>query len=504
MVKLIVEIIEPFKGRIFDPACGSGGMFVQSAKFIKRHALNTTSLSVWGQERTGDTVNLAKMNLAVNGLSSDISNSNSYYDDPFKINEKIREGRHDELFDYVMANPPFNVSNVVEESVKNQPRFNHYGLPVNKGKPAKTKEVKQATFGNGNYLWATLFATALKPTGRAGFVMANSASDARNTELEIRQRMIESELVDVIISVSSNFFYTVTLPITIWFYDKAKAGTERGQQILFIDARNTYRQVNRAIREFTQVQVYNLTAIVWLYRGEHDKFRDLVEFYHQTLHRWQSGTVLSPSGEERYYGLDNAEEACGQALTELFDAFDKWYRAVAKGLDQKALTAAAPFEMERKLAIWDAADLVAAHKALVEMVDFADKNLKPKGDKTFGQANIRNLQKAATAALAKWQFVRERIAYFQAQLDWLEQHFPDGGYTDVEGLCKMASLDEVREQGFSLNPGRYVGVALEEDSVTKEEFRNEMLELHNELAQLNKQAGELERTIDGNLKYVLA
>lgn len=244
IVKLIVEIIEPYHGKIFDPACGSGGMFVQSAEFVQRHQKKASDvLAVYGTEKSNDTVKLAKMNLAIHGLSGEIRESNTYYEDPHKAVGK---------FDFVMANPPFNVSGVDKDRLKDDPRF-PLGIP---------------TTDNANYLWIQLFYSALNETGRAGFVMANSAGDARGAELEVRKRLIQTGAVDVIVSVGSNFFYTVTLPCTLWFFDKSKINTDRKDQVLFIDARSYYRQVNRAIRDFLPEQIEFLSNIVRLWRGE--------------------------------------------------------------------------------------------------------------------------------------------------------------------------------------------------------------------------------------------
>ncbi|MBI2754498.1 MAG: SAM-dependent DNA methyltransferase [Betaproteobacteria bacterium] len=248
IVRLIVEILQPFHGRIFDPACGSGGMFVQSAAFVQRHQKNATrELTVFGTEKASDTVKLAKMNLAVHGLSGDVREANTYYEDPHKA-----LGR----FDFVMANPPFNVSGVDKDRLKDDPRF-ALGLP---------------TTDNANYLWIQLFAASLNQSGRAGFVMANSAGDARGSELEIRKKLIQSGAVDVIVSIGSNFFYTVTLPCTLWFFDRAKARGPRRDKVLFVDARPIFRQVSRAIREFMPEQLEFLANVVRLYRGEAPEF----------------------------------------------------------------------------------------------------------------------------------------------------------------------------------------------------------------------------------------
>lgn len=244
IVRLIVEMIEPYHGRIFDPACGSGGMFVHSAHFVERHRHSPgEELSIYGQEKTGETVRLARMNLAVHGLSGEIREGNSYYEDPHHSS-----GR----FDFVMANPPFNVNGIDKDKLAGDRRF-PFGLP-------KTD--------NGNYLWIQQFYAALNDGGRAGFVMANSAGDAGHSEKEIRRQLVESGAVDVMVAIGTNFFYTVTLPVTLWFLDKGKAGTAREDTVLFIDARQTFRQIDRAHRDFLPEQIELLANIVRLYRGE--------------------------------------------------------------------------------------------------------------------------------------------------------------------------------------------------------------------------------------------
>jgi type I restriction enzyme M protein len=247
IVRLIVEIIEPYHGRILDPACGSGGMFVHSADFVRAHKrAPEKELSIFGIEKVSETQRLARMNLAVHGLGGTIREANSYYEEPFPIVGQ---------FDFVMANPPFNVDGVDKEKDairKRADRFS-FGLP----KP-----------DNANYLWIEMFWSALNETGRAGFVMANSAADARGTELDIRKSLIETGTVDCIVSVGPNFFYTVTLPCTLWFFDKGKAKTKRKDEVLFIDARHVFRQIDRAHRDFTPAQVEFLANIVRLWRGE--------------------------------------------------------------------------------------------------------------------------------------------------------------------------------------------------------------------------------------------
>ncbi len=338
IVKLIVEIIEPFHGRIFDPACGSGGMFVQSARFIENHQRNPgTDISVYGQEKTQDTMKLCKMNLAVHGLSGDIKRANSYYENGHKS-----LGR----FDFVMANPPFNVNGVEKEKIKDDPRY-PFGMPRT---------------DNANYLWIQEFYSALNEHGRAGFVMANSASDARGSELDIRQKLIQERVVDVMVSVGSNFFYTVTLPCTLWFFDKRKRETERRDNVLFLDARHIYRQLDRAHRDFSPDQIELLANIVRLYRGE------------------------------------------------------------------------AP--------------------------------------------------ESSNGSTARMQ-----------------ELFPDGTYADIAGLCHVATLQEIEAQGWSLNPGRYVGVA--ERALDDIDFKVKLESLNEELEVLNVEAHELEERIAVNVAKLL-
>jgi type I restriction enzyme M protein len=338
IVKLIVEVMEPYHGRIFDPACGSGGMFIQSARFVTNHKKNPNSeISVFGQERVAATVRLCKMNLAVHGLSGDIRQANSYYENLHNSTNR---------FDFVMANPPFNVNGVDRERIKDDPRY----------------PFRMPRTDNANYLWIQEFYSSLNDGGRSGFVMANSASDARGSEMEIRKRLIEERAMDVMVSVGSNFFYTVTLPCTLWFFDRGKKETERRDKVLFIDARQTYRQVDRAHRDFTPEQVEFLANIARLYRGED----------------------------------------------------------VEMGMGSQQL---------------------------------------------------------------------------------MEEHFPDGFYVDVPGLCKVATLDEIEEQGWSLNPGRYVGVAARaaDDFV----FAEKLEELNEELEILNSEARELEERIAENVAKLL-
>jgi type I restriction enzyme M protein len=338
IVRLIVEIIEPFSGKILDPACGSGGMFVQSARFVAEHRSSAKDrLSIYGQEKKEDYRRICEMNLAVHGLEGDVRLANSYYDNPFDSVGK---------FDYVMANPPFNVDNIDKARLEGDRRF-PLGLP---------------RADNGNYIWIQVFFSALNERGRAGFVMANSAADAGGSELEIRRRLIEDRCVDVIVAVSPNFFYTVTLPVTLWFLDRGKRSTERVERVLFIDARKTFRQIDRAHRDWMPKQIEFLANIARLYRGESLEARE------------------------------------------------------------------------------GSADLTQAS-------------------------------------------------------------FPDGKYVDVPGLCRVAPLEEIEKQSWSLNPGRYVGVAAAEDDGI--DFQARLEELNEELEKLNSQAVELQERIAANVAELL-
>jgi len=375
IVKLLVSIIQPFHGRIFDIASGSCGMFVQSARFVEEHQKNPgAELSIYGQEKVGETVKLGKMNLAVHGLAGDIRQGNAYYEDLHRSTGK---------FDFVMANPPFNVDRVDKDRLKDDPRF-PFGLP---------------RADNANYLWIQLFYSALNATGRAGFVMANSASDARGSELDIRKQIIEARAVDAMVAVGSNFFYTVTLPCTLWFFDRGKSklgsapgsiapqcdknrentaamrsATSRADTVLFIDARHLYRQIDRAHRDWTPAQIEFLANIARLYRGE------AVENLH------------------------------------------------------------------------DSADLLAEYGFLT----------------------------AASGGGDSGEGAR---------------------YMDIPGLCKVATLAEIEAQGWSLNPGRYVGVAAraEEDF----DFKERLEEQNEELEILNAEARELEARIAENVVKLL-
>ncbi len=388
VVRYMVEVLQPTSGdkMFLDPACGSGGMFVQAARYMHNHnasAADMMKFRCYGVEKEPDTVKLAKMNLLLNNVRGEITEANSFYADPYDA-----VGR----FDYVMANPPFNVDEVVYERVKDDARFNTYGIPKNKSKTAKKASDKKETVPNANYLWISYFASALKNNGKAALVMANSASDAGNSEYDIRKKMIEEGIISQMVTLPSNMFSSVTLPATLWFFDKAKAHTDKKEEILFVDARNVFTQIDRAHRKFSEEQIKNLGIISHLYEGDTQAFADLIAEY-------------------------------------------------------KTALAAAPETSE-------------------------DKEEKTK-------------------------------TYWQAQIDWLTERFPDGVYCDVIGLCKIAKLngeDGIIDQDYSLNAGRYVGVVIEDDGLTAEEFKAEMQRLSADFESLNIESTQLICGISTKLK----
>lgn len=513
VVRVMVEMIEPHGGSVFDPACGSGGMFVQSARFIEEHrrALNggngDLDLYVCGQEKTLETVKLAKMNLAVNGLRGEITQANSYYEDPFESFGK---------FDYVLANPPFNVDEVNQHKVEADPRFNTYGIPRRKTK--KKTATGDVTVPNANYLWINLFATSLKSEGRAALVMANSASDARHSEADIRRNLIENNLIYGILALPSNMFYTVTLPATLWFFDKGKEARGLGTDVLFIDARNVYTQIDRAHREFSDAQIANLAVIGRLHRGDRRAFVDLIDqYFADGMAALAANAEAAPKVAEQARELiDDAD--CREAVAALGEHWRRhedlkkaWrdyagdnavrddspgYGADDAGIETRNTaqhTLAEPFaaffaELHQRLKALDKA--IRAWEAKQ-----AEKNGNKRGDK-----RTKALKTALDTLHAE---VKDAEQYF-AHIRWLQERFPEAKYEDVTGLCKLASREEIEKQDWSLNPGRYVGVVIEEDGKTEEEFLNNIESLHQEFSQLNDDAIELARAISENARSIVA
>ena len=498
VVRLMVEIIEPHGGSVFDPACGSGGMFVQSAQFVEAHrkelsAKSDTGVFVYGQEKSMETVKLAKMNLAVNGLRGDIRQGITYYDDHFGSFGK---------FDYVLANPPFNVDDVTLSAVEKDRRFNTYGIPRNKSK-AKKKDKGKETVPNANYLWINLFATSLKPKGRAALVMANSASDARYSEADIRWTLIEKNLIYAMLTLPSNMFYTVTLPATLWFFDKGKAD----DRILFIDARNIFTQIDRAHREFSDAQIQNIAIISQLHKGQREKFVQLVDSYFASgMQRLlENKTRVEPVSAQLLEVLD--DDAGKQAVADLVKQWAglnklqsdyEQYRekhASEKSVDAKN-------KAQRQLRETFDPFFAALHegvKQLNKTVRQHEKQLAEQAQKDGKRPAIDRKTKALKSALEELHKEVKNVEIFYQHIHWLQQRFPKAEYEDVTGLCKLASQADFKEQEYSLNPGRYVGVVIEEDGKTEEEFVSVVLDQKHDLERLIHAARNLERTISEHL-----
>lgn len=514
VVRFIVEVIEPYSGKIYDPACGSGGMFVQSAKFVQEAKHDLNDIYVYGQEYMGETVRLAKMNLLVNNLRGEITETNSYESDPYNSFGK---------FDFVMANPPFNVKTVKEATVKNDPRFKAYGLPTNKGK-------KDDKITDANYLWVSLFATSLNEKGRAGFVMANSASDARNTEYEIRKNIVDSGIVDCMVTMPSNMFYTVTLPATIWFFDKGKVNTDRKDKILFLDGRNVYRQIDRAHRDWTEEQVQNLAAIVRLYRGEIDRYLELISHY---IQKAQTTLTAVPERIEKYNATQNKtltalktyyQQSQGKYKTEqlkklqeaglpiklesiqLKDKIELPDLQVLQTLAASAKDNASQLHFAAELkAVLTAyqgtlTELNQEKETILGLWKQADSLLKIKNDKSWNDLELNKIDKVLDKKHQKFKAIIDQAFYWLGSMGWLQERFPDAMYVDVIGLCKAASREEYAEnQDYSLNAARYVGVTIGEDNLTSQEFSSMLSCLSSQFIFLSKESKKIEDQIEANL-----
>lgn len=498
VVRLMVEMIEPHGGKVFDPACGSGGMFVQSAHFIEEHRKelkeSDSGVYVYGQEKTLETVNLAKMNLAVNGLRGEVKKGNTYYDDHF--------GSFG-AFDYVLANPPFNVDDVSLSSVEKDRRFHTYGIPRNKSKVKKADAGKE-TVPNGNYLWINLFATSLKPKGRAALVMANSASDARHSEADIRRTLIEENLIYGMLTLPSNMFYTVTLPATLWFFDKDKSD----DRILFIDARNIFTPIDRAHREFSDEQIQNIAIISQLHKGRREKFVQLVDRYFAAgMERLlENKTKVEPVSAQLLEVLDDADgKAAVGGLVQQWAGLNKLQTHYTQYREKHAGEKAVDAKNKAQHRLREAFDpfFAGLHEGLKQLdktVRQHEKQQAEQAQKDGKRAATDRKTKALKTALEELHREVKNAEMFYQHIHWLQERFPKAAYEDVTGLCKLASPAEVKEQEYSLNPGRYVGVVIEEDGKTEEEFIDEVLVINDELEELTKSARKLENTVFANIK----
>jgi type I restriction enzyme M protein len=529
LVQTLVNVIEPNHGVVADLACGSGGMFVQSSHFMEHEGFETMKrVTFYGQEKTPTTIRLAKMNLAVHGLEGDIREANTFYQDV----HRLQDGRP--LWgnvDFMMANPPFNVDKVDAESIKTDRRL-PFGLPgVNTDKHVS----------NGNYLWISYFHSYLSPTGRAGFVMSSQASSAGHGEKEVRRKLVETGDVDVMVAIRSNFFYTRTVPCELWHFDRSKP-QERKDQVLMLDARNVYRKVTRKIYDFSPEQQANLAAIVWLYRGQQDRFLALVQSYITRLGAESVAvdaaltafeTTLTASRTPLAAFVDSVKgikalpqdkrQGVGDAMTEWTSATTAYAvdrAALVAGLAAFCKSAAKPVQTNEaqhtarqafdplaesarglvkqidllyKLAARAAqlAQELAAHE---EAAEFFDRRAVGKLTKQLDEE-----RKSAVEQLKGCAYLHRQVAYLHRQVAWLQDRFPKAEMADVPGLCKVVTRADIEAADWSLTPGRFVGVApaeVDEDF----DFEQTLRDIHLELADLNRESVDLAAKIQTNFE----
>ena len=516
IVQTIVNVIEPDHGVVFDPACGSGGMFVQSSHFIEREGEDTMKRATfYGHEKNETTAKLAQINLAVHGLQGTIRAGNeaiTYYKDPHELAGRC---------DFVMANPPFNVDEVDAEKVKGDKRL-PFGLPgVNKAKKVS----------NANYLWLSYFYSYLNETGRAGVVMSSQASSAGRDEAKVRQKLVETGAVDMMIDIRGNFFYTRTVPCQLWFFDRAKERDPgRADHVLMLDARNIYRKISRAIFDFSSEQQKNIAAIVWLYRGQSDRFLKLVESYL---------AQAVAKGEATGDPLSVLEDAFGKLIdltkpfaTEKHDPnplAETWEELTSAQATLSADIEALAAEVTARAANWneggnenarDNAFLHAAREGLRDIaehcldltkqidlavklaghvVNIAVKELNARESALWANADINKARRAIEDARTGAVEVLRRARYFVRQADWLQERFPKAELCDVEGLVKLVDRTEIEAHDWSLTPGRYVGVAPEEEDEDFD-FEEVLRSIHIDLKGLNGEAAELAAQIARNFE----
>ena len=516
IVQTIVNVIEPDHGIVFDPAAGSGGMFVQSSHFIEGEGQDTMERATfYGHEKNETTAKLAQINLAVHGLEGRIRAGNeaiTYYKDPHELVGNC---------DFVMANPPFNVDEVDAEKVKGDKRL-PFGLPgVNKAKKVS----------NANFLWLQYFYSYLNGNGRAGIVMSSQASSAGHDEAKVRQKLVETGAVDVMIDIRGGFFYTRTVPCQLWFLDRAKGRDEaRRNHVLMLDARNIHRKVTRAVFDFSPEQQTNIAAIVWLYRGQTERFLALVEAYLS-----QAVAEGQATGES----LETFEEALG-ALIDLAEPFaterrdsdpiaDTWEELTTAQATLSADIEAFTGEVAARAGDWpiggnrplrDNATLHEAREGLHDIsqrcrdltkkidlaaklarrvIDVAVKELDARESELWANKDINKARKTLEGARAESVEVLQETRYLVRQADWLHERFPDAELRDVEGLVKLVDRAEIAEHDWSLTPGRYVGVAPEEDD-DDFDFEEALRSIHIDLKGLNEEASDLAARIVRNFE----
>lgn len=522
LVQMIVNVIEPEGGIVFDPACGSAGMAVQTGHFVESHGNNANDkITFYGQEKADLNTKLAKMNLAVHGLNGKVIQGNTFYEDKHELLGKC---------DYIMANPPFNVDGVDSEKIKADPRLK-YGLP---GVSSKGKAVS-----NGNYLWIQYFNTYLNNTGRAGFVMASSATDAGGKEKNIRESLIRSGDVDVIIAIGNNFFYTRTLPCTLWFFDKNKL-EENKDKVLMIDVRNIFRKVNRTINDFSPEQLKNLTAIVWLYRGENKKYLNLIEGYIEEyctkadkiskkskgfekilqllvdqLEVFNSYKLVDDEYKEikaEYYeslkvlqrDIDNYfidKEKLNDEIQDYLNKVKTYAEKTINNIEEQNETQKqiyVGFENISKNLKENIKTIDHIYKQTNSIVDKAEKELDAKKSDIWHTKVVRENRKSFEELRRRLIEDIKYVNYIYFQVKWLQTKFINAQLENIEGLCKLVDKDTIEKNDWSLTPGRYVGVTqtIDEDF----DFEERLKEIQVELDGLNEEAFELSRMIKCNFE----
>jgi type I restriction enzyme M protein len=512
IVQTIVNVIEPDHGIVFDPACGSGGMFVQSSHFIEDAGQDTMKrVTFYGHEKNETTAKLAQINLAVHGLQGTIRAGNeaiTYYKDPHELDGKC---------DFVMANPPFNVDEVDAEKVKGDKRL-PFGLPgVNKAKKVS----------NANYLWLSYFYSYLNENGRAGVVMSSQASSSGRDEAVVRQKLVETGAVDVMIDIRGNFFYTRTVPCQLWFFDRAKErDAARRDHVLMLDARNIYRKISRAIYDFSPEQQKNIAAIVWLYRGQTERFLKLVETYlAQALAEGAATAAPLAAFEETLGKLIDLAEPFATDARDPDPLAETWEDLTTAQATLSADIEAFDAEVAARVAEWadaarDNAGFNAAREALHDMaercrdltkqidlaaklagrvIDTAVKEIDARASDLWSKAEVNRARKALEGARAGAVEALRTARYFVKQADWLQERFPEARLRDVEGLVKRVNRTDIEAHDWSLTPGRYVDVAPEE--VDEDfDFEEALRSIHIDLKGLNDEAADLAARIARNFE----
>ena len=513
IVQTIVNVIEPDHGVVLDPAAGSGGMFVQSSHFIEQEGGETMErVTFYGHEKNETTANIAQINLAVHGLEGKIRAGNeaiTYYKDPHELAGRC---------DFVMANPPFNVDEVDAEKVRNDKRL-PFGLPgVNKEKKVS----------NANYLWLQYFYSYLNENGRAGIVMSSQASSAGRDEAHVRQKLVETGAVDVMIDIRGNFFYTRTVPCQLWFFDRAKERDEgRRDHVLMLDARNIYRKVTSAIFDFSPEQQKNIAAIVWLYRGQSERFLSLVEGYlAQAVADWQAtADPLSAFDDSLGKLIDLAEPFATDGrdpdpMAETWEELTATQAHLATEIEAFAAEVAARATDWENGATRDNAALHAAREGLHDMADrcrdltrqidqaaklagraadIAVKELDARKSDLWANPDVTRVRRELEDARAGAVEALRRARYFVRQADWLQERFPDAELRDVEGLVKLVDRAEIEAHDWSLTPGRCVGVAPQKEDEGFD-FEEALRSIHIDLRGLNEEAVALAARIARNFE----